>query len=104
MKRQPFYSGMVYVESGNDTMVLKPLGFQDFEFQGRSGSSIRYHAFWPRIASHDSLPGIVSWIEYDIDSTSVLDSLPDLELPGQTEPPEQPEPEPRTNPDDNGNN
>jgi len=93
--KQSFYSGAIHIETGNDTAQLTPLGFRNFRFESRSVNSSRYHALWPLTAVHDSLPGWVTWLEYDIDTSSVLDSLPDLELPS---PSDQGEPEPQPNP------
>lgn len=101
--KKTFYSGMVSLETGSDTTVLRPIGFRNFEFESRSVNSIRYHALWPVTALHDSLPSFVTWLEYDIDTTSVQDTTPDLELPGQSEPPVEPEPEPPPNPNPGGN-
>jgi hypothetical protein len=105
VRDKDYYSGVVYLENGADTMVLKPLGFRAFEFQGRSVSSVRFHALWPkRDTERDSLPPVVSGLEYDIETTDTSSvDTPDLELPGHSEPTPDEEPAPTPTPPE-GNN
>ena len=85
-----FYSGLVYLEVVADTSVLQSLGFRDFEFQGRSVNSIRYHAFWPQTSAEDSVPGSISGVEYDLTTNPQRVPAPDLgepDEPDTTSPP-----------------
>jgi hypothetical protein len=91
-----FYSGLIYLEVVADTTLLESLGFRNFEFQGRSVNSVRYHAFWPQAAAKDSVPVSVSGIEYDLTSNPPRTISPDLN-------PDEPEPTPAPESDGSGN-
>ena len=97
------YSGVIYLLSATDTLLLKPLGFHRFEFEGRSVNSVRYHALWPASTLRDSLPSMVSGVEYDMDASPIPETSPDLELPGQPDATPDSDSEPQPNPKPEGN-
>jgi hypothetical protein len=61
-----YYTGSVYVNSPDDTVKLKSLGFRDFEFDGRSFGSVRYKAKWPQSVAEVPAPDYVNGLNYDL--------------------------------------
>ncbi|HEY3295196.1 MAG TPA: hypothetical protein VGL38_07140 [bacterium] len=97
-----YFTGVVYIETGSDTSALVPLGFRRFEFESRSVHSVRYHALWPKSALQDSLPSIVSGLEYDVNPVMTPDTTFDLDLSSPSD--VVPEADPETpNPNGSGN-
>ena len=58
--------GTVYLSSHQDTIALKPFGFLDLKFIGRSLGSVKYEAMWPVSLDVDSLPDGVSGLDYEL--------------------------------------
>jgi hypothetical protein len=74
------YTGTVYVCAHEDTAKLKELGFRDFEFEGRSFSSLKYKAKWPISVADLPVPEYVTGINYELsrpDRPYDLDALID---------------------------
>lgn len=61
-----YYSGTVYLNSHDDTLKLKKLGFRSFEFDGRCFGSLKYKAEWTRSAVALPAPDYVNGMNYDV--------------------------------------
>ena len=74
-----FVKGEVFLSSHQDTAALKPFGFRDFAFAGRSIWSVKYSAVWPVNVPLDKLPPGVSGLNYLIPGPYPVEDAPDIE-------------------------